>query len=335
MQAPPGPTLAHADPVLLLGSCFSIEMGERLSSAGHNAMCNPLGTIFNPDSLATTLKRLSSGALVTPDDLLWCERQRHFFHWEVGTSLVHPERDGAVDAINARLAAGSAQLQRSRCLFLTLGSAWAYALPDGRIVANCHRQPHTTFSRRLLTVPEATTAVLSAVGAARRANPSLRVVLTVSPVRHWREGAVESSRSKAHLIAAAHAAVEQLEDTFYFPAFELLMDELRDYRWYAEDLLHPSRQAADFVFKRLLESHFDEADAPLRAAVLQLRGAAAHRPQRPHSEAAARFAAQQLSRAEELLREHPHLQLDAELAHFGGGATTASTSASDECGGQD
>ena len=137
-------------------------------------------------------------------------------------------------------------------------------------------------------------------------------------VRHWREGAVESSRSKAHLLAAAHEVAGGVPGVDYFPAYELLMDELRDYRWYAEDMLHPSPAAVDFIFDRLLTACFSAADAPLRAEVGKLRRAAAHRPLHPDGDGARTFAAAQLAQAAELVQRHPHLEvpLAETVAHF-------------------
>ena len=137
-------------------------------------------------------------------------------------------------------------------------------------------------------------------------------------VRHWREGAVESSLSKAHLLAAAHEVAGGVPGVDYFPAYELLMDELRDYRWYAEDMLHPSPAAVDFIFDRLLTACFSAADAPLRAEVGKLRRAAAHRPLHPEGDGARTFAAAQLAQAAELVQRHPHLEvpLAETVAHF-------------------
>ena len=152
-------------------------------------------------------------------------------------------------------------------------------------------------------------------------NPSPHPTPSPEPkqVRHWREGAVESSRSKAHLLAAAHEVAGGTPNVDYFPAFELLMDELRDYRWYNEDMLHPSPAAELFIFERLLTACFRSADAPLRAEVGKLRRAAAHRPLHPHGDGARAFAAAQLAQATELARRHPHLDapLAEVVAHFG------------------
>ena len=331
------PALAHHEPLLFLGSCFSDEVGSRLRDRGHRVCINPLGTIFNPASLSATVQAVASGKTLSPEDVRYCERTGLFYSFEAGSTHAHEKRDVCTSSINDALNAGRHALQESAALFLTLGSAWAYVHregPDaaGGIVVNNHRQPHAEFERKLLSVEEATQHLAAAVDAARQASPSLRkIVLTVSPVRHTREGLVESSRSKAHLLAACHAVCEQQQQqqrqqqrsatrVGYFPAYELLLDELRDYRWFAEDMLHPSHAAAEYVTTRVLESHFDAADDGTRAAVGALRAAARHRHTRPGSAAARAFAEAQRAKCAQLEADHPHLAasgaLRAEAAHF-------------------
>ncbi|KAL1507067.1 hypothetical protein AB1Y20_007928 [Prymnesium parvum] len=281
---PRSPPLAHGDVLLLLGSCFATDVGERLHLAGHPSLYNPLGTMFNPVSIGRTVRRLAGARLFQAEDLQWCEQQEHYFCYEAGARYTHPDAGACLTQLNEAVGRGHAQLMRSECLFLTLGSAWVYTLRSTEtVVANCHRQPQQAFHRSILSPSDVAVHLNDAVAAARAVNPGIRIVLTVSPVRHWREGPVESSRSKAHLLAAAHQVVEadrdrrQLRACFfslgaprpisYFEAYEVIMDELRDYRWYKPDMLHPSEAAVDIVFQRLLASYFAEGDAPIRAAI--------------------------------------------------------------------
>ena len=243
--APAPRPLSHEDGLLLLGSCFSSDVGSRLAHLGHPTLSNPLGTLYNPSSLRRCLEWFADGTLPTESELAYCSRRDVYFSFDAGTSHARETPDECVASLGRALTDGRESLLAARALFLTLGSAWAYDR-NGRIVANCHRQPQGEFTRTLLSPQQVEAHVLGAVSAARSVNPHVHVVLTVSPVRHWREGAVESSRSKAHLISAAHAACAQLEHATYFPSYEILMDELRDYRWYSEDLLHPSNAAAEY-----------------------------------------------------------------------------------------
>ena len=205
------PRLRHADQLFLLGSCFSDEVGARLAHAGHSVCVNPLGTLFNPTSMAGCMERLASGELLDASEVRLDTRTGLFYTFEAGTLHSCEERQACLASVNGALEHGRLALSSSRALFLTLGSAWAYVHRSGTpaasrgIVANCHRQPQEEFRRRLLSVDEIAEDIRRAIGAARRCSPNLsKVVLTVSPVRHWREGALASSRSKAHLLAGAH-----------------------------------------------------------------------------------------------------------------------------------
>ena len=319
--APMRPPLEHSQPLFFLGSCFSSEVSARLQARGHQTTSNPLGTLYNPVSIAQTVERLASGRQLVSSDLSFCERQRHYFSFEAGTAHAAEDPDECLASLNSAIVSGHEALLSSASLFLTMGTAWAYVhRSSGRTVANCHRQPHATFDRQLLSVPNIERRLLDAVRTAQDANPGLRVVLTVSPVRHTKEGATASSRSKAHLLAAVHGVCDAIgwPACAYFPSFEIAIDELRDYRWYAADMIHPSETAADYITERLLEAHFDPTDDDLRASVASLRVARRHKHQRPQSAAASTFAEQQLERCRALHAAHPHMVglLDGEVQHF-------------------
>ena len=274
--------------------------------------------MYNPTSLRQSLEHLVASRI--PDaSLRWCANQEVYYSFETHSNLARPTRGDAQATVSAAARSGHDALRRSACLFLTVGSAWAYEHRElGRVVANCHRQAGDQFDRRLLSVAEATDELRRAVDVARTFDASLPIVLTVSPVRYWREGAVPSARSKAHLLAAVHTVAEETAGVSYFPAYELVLDELRDYRWFKEDMLHPSEQAVDYVWQRLQDAHFRPADDGVRRQVRQLRAAATHRVGRPGSAAARAFAAAQREAVARLLAEHPHLEplLDAERRHF-------------------
>ena len=308
--------LRHHEPLTLLGSCFSDSVGSRLQSYGHSTVINPLGVIYNPVSLARAVELFSQESSIKPEDLHFCERQQHYFSFDAGTVHCHEDADMCAEALSAAIHRGRASLESTSCLFLTLGTAWAYVRPGAGPVACCHRQPQATFERTLLGVDTIESSLRSCISTARSVNPDLRVVLTVSPVRHWREGAVESSRSKAHLVCAAHAVCEAVPEAAYFPSYEILMDELRDYRFYAEDMLHPSDVAIDYVTQRLLETRFDARDDPIREAVKRMRAARSHRHARPRSAAARQFAVDHLTKVTELRDAHPYLDLEEERRHF-------------------
>jgi len=316
-QAQAQHTLRHEDTLLLLGSCFSDEVGARLEHLGHPASYNPLGTMFNPASIERTVDWIASGEPATSESVARCDRQGLYYCYDAGTGHSHEDEEACVAGLNQSLEEARATLSDCKALFLTLGSAWTYVLRStGKIVANCHRQPHSQFERRLLEPAAVAEHVHGAVESARRVNPGLRVVLTVSPVRHWREGAVASSRSKAVLLTAVHQVCDAVPGASYFPSYEVVMDELRDYRWFADDMLHPSAAAVDYVTRRLLRSHFASADDHLRSEVSKIRAAANHRHARPHSTSARDFAQRQLAEANRIGSACPYVHLDDEIAWF-------------------
>ena len=269
--------------------------------------------MYGPTALRQSLEHLVAGSV--DEDMHWCPKQELYYSFETHTSLARPSSEEAREAVDAAARAGHDGLRRASCVFLTLGSAWAYQ-HSGRVVANCHRQPQQLFEKRLLGVEEATDELRRAVRLARTFDASLPLVLTLSPVRYWREGAVESSRSKAHLLAALHTVVDETPGVSYFPSYELVLDELRDYRWFKQDMLHPSDEAVDFVWRRLQRAHFRPSDDAVRLEVQRLRAAATHRSARPNSAAARKFAAAQREAARKLQAKWPHLALAEEIRHF-------------------
>lgn len=236
-----------------IGSCFSDHMFQRFRHHGLGAWISPFGTTYNPISIVNQL--LASLDLV--NDFNLTTQGGQYFYWETShkISAQSPEElKGSV--VKMRLASKLA-LQNMDTLFITLGSAWAYELKaTGLIVANCHKIPATSFSKRLLGITEITDALHELFTRLKQINPFLNIVLTVSPVKHLRDGIVENSRSKARLIEACHSMAESSLGCYYFPAYEILVDELRDYRFYEKDGAHPTEFAIDIVFNALKTAIF-------------------------------------------------------------------------------
>ena len=232
-----------------------------------DALSNPLGTLFNPASIRRAVELFSAPDLASPSQDgggLW-------FNFDAGTALSRPSSADCDDAVARALAAGREQLQRSRCCAsrsAARGRTWTVRAARSSPTATSSA---ARFERRLLGVDECADELRRCLAAARGVGgEDLRALVTVSPVRHWRECSVESSRSKAHLLSAAHEVIDSDDTAEYFPSYEIVMDELRDYRWYDRDMLHPSDAAVDYVFEQLMKSHFSRDDDELRAAVLAL-----------------------------------------------------------------
>ena len=305
------------DGVLLSGSCFTEHMAGRMRQHKFRVLENPNGVLFNPISIASSIVRIIDGEPYRHSDLfhangLWS-------NWDFHGRFSDPDAERALESMNASVERAHDFLRETRWLFLTLGSAWVYQLSDGRIVANCHKAPEERFSRRLLAQEEVLSALDTLVHRVFRVNPEIRLILTVSPVRHMRDGYVENNRSKAVLLQAVHHLAGKFEGIHYFPAYELVIDDLRDYRFYAEDMVHPNHQATAYVWERFAESAFSGPTREAMKEIARLASAMLHRPLHPGSSAHRDFMRSCLQRTRELEARFPSLDFSAEIAHFEAG----------------
>lgn len=308
--------LSHTDRLLLLGSCFTENIGARLVAAKFDTLVNPFGIVYNPVSIARSLERLLEGNRpFTADEL---EEHAGLWHgWEHHGSLSDPDREAALRRLNEAYRQAAAFLRQTNRLLLTLGTADVFSLQKNNvIVANCHKAPAALFHERRLSVDETVAQLIDILQGLHQREPGLRVVLTVSPIRHLRKGPVANQRSKAVLVLACAELCERLPFVSYFPAYELLLDDLRDYRFYQPDLTHPSGQAQDYIWQKFSETHFSPATLQLLQRLRQLQSAVQHRPFRPDSAEHRQFARRQIDLIEGLQNEFPQLDFSAELAHF-------------------
>lgn len=257
-----------------IGSCFSDHMQQRFRHYGLAAWMSPFGTTYNPISIVNQLL----GCIDLTLDFTLNTAENSCFYWETSHKLVHQNPTDLKQFVDyVRVMAHNA-LQRMDTLFITLGTAWVYELKDtGLLVANCHKIPATEFRKRLLSITEITDALHALLSRLNQHNPFLNVVFTVSPVRHIREGLVENSRSKAILIEACHQVVSSSMSAAYFPSYELLIDEFRDYRFFEKDGVHPTEFAIDLVFDKLKSALFSEGLQRVLTEVAQIRQMEQHR----------------------------------------------------------
>ena len=310
--APFGFRIGHSHKGLLVGSCFADRIGRIMRNHKLPVTVNPFGTLFNPASIAATLKRLEEHRSYDAGDLTrYEERWISFVH--------HGAFDGSdckqtLRRINEALETGAEALRTADYAILTLGTAWVYELRDtGRIVANCHKLPAAMFRRRRMSASEIVETLGEAI---TRFLPGRKTILTVSPVRHLGDGATENTLSKSTLILAAHALTESLPDCRYFPAYEILMDDLRDYRFYERDMVHPSETAVEYIWEAFRRNVLDERDNGLLDRAEALRRAMEHRPFDPSGEAHRRFRNRQAEEARALQRQYPDLDFSEEIKFF-------------------
>ena len=253
--------ISHSDRLLFIGSCFSDEMGRRLAERGFDISVNPFGPLYNPLSIANCIHRSLSRQYYTLSDLTPGPRGYHCLDYAMRFS--GEDADSVLDAVNSRLDDMRARIEAGAIVFITLGTVFVYFLAEtGRPVGNCHKFPPSTFIRRRISIEEAREALHSVTTALYAAGAS-QVVFTVSPIRHLSDGFHENTLSKASL----HMAVDMLgESVGYFPSYEIVMDDLRDYRAYADDIVHIAPKAVDYIYEKFEEVFFSTATRQEAAA---------------------------------------------------------------------
>ncbi len=311
----------HPQQLMLMGSCFTENIGDKLRKHKFNVLENPNGILFNPVSVAEAVDSYLSGKMFTTSDI--------FLHNETWHSWKHHSRYSGITAeeciskINSSITQAQQYLKHTDHLMITLGSAWLYTLtPEaanavpGSVAANNHKAPASWFRKRLMQVTEAVALLGDMIRNLQAYNPSLQIIFTISPVRHLREGVIENNRSKAVLIQAVHELVERFEQLYYFPAYELVIDDLRDYRFYAEDLVHPNYHATQYVWEKFTEACMNEETRSLMKEIAELNLAFQHKPFNPGTFQHQKFLKTYLVKTQSLQERHPYLDLSGELEYF-------------------
>lgn len=291
--------LDHSHRVVMFGSCFSEHIAERMHNAGFHVTSNPFGIMFNPASIARNIERLATMQLYSTEDLtLSGERWVSFdFHGDFASRSA----DQAVESMNRAVESGAKALREADTVVLTLGTAWVYR-HNGCVVANCHKLPAQLFTRQMMSVEEITELLTQTI---ENYLPNKQVVLTISPVRHLADGLGGNSLSKATLRVAAARVAERLERVSYFPSFEIMNDDLRDYRFYEADMVHPSVVAVDYIWERWCEWAISPSVGEPMHEAERLWRAALHRPIDPQSEAHREFCRKMNERIDRLSTQYP------------------------------
>jgi hypothetical protein len=307
--------IRYGDKILLTGSCFTEHIGDALQDWKFNILQNPNGILFDAASVASGLISYIEPRMYTADDLVFLNEL--WQSWQHHSVFSGTDRSEVLRKINDSQRRAHAFLKEADWLIITLGSAFSYRLADGGVaVANCHRAPGKVFVKHLMTIEEIQTALDGCLYQLFCFNPKLKILFTVSPVRHIRDGVVENNRSKARLLESVHHLVGKFDRLYYFPAYELVIDVLRDYRFYDIDMVHPNYPATQFVLEKFTEYGIEAAARPLMEELRKLVMARRHRPLHPETGAHARFRREQYEKAAELARRFPFLDLSEELAFF-------------------
>ncbi len=307
----------YSKSMMLMGSCFSENIGQKLIDLKFRIDMNPFGILYNPESIANSLKILLEKQTYTEKDLIF--DQGFWSSFSHHSRFSDADREAALQKINSRIESSNEFLKNADFLIITWGTAWVYELREtGQIVSNCHKVPASEFKRFRLGVSEITEVYRELLEELWKINPKLKVIFTVSPIRHWKDGAVENQVSKATLLLA----IDRLKTGFgnqrcsYFPAYELMMDELRDYRFYAEDMLHLSPVAVDYIFNRFCQSLISKESLNLFPPITKILKAIQHRPVNPQSGEYEKFLRQNIKAITNLLSDFPYLDFSREKTYL-------------------
>ena len=317
-------TIVHVDPlpsplqveskVYFAGSCFAENMAAKMQQLRMEILLNPFGIIYNPIALAEMLHMQKTNTQIPVSDIFSANGvyQNWQFHSKLGD--VNPET--ALQNMQQAVLKGHQFLQTTNYLIITFGTAFVYELPDRKIVANNHKMVAGNFKKRLLSVGEISLSWNTVLAELKSVNPNLIVIFTISPVRHLRDGVVENNLSKATLIQAVHQIIAKNAMCYYFPAYELMMDDLRDYRFYAADMLHPNQVAIDYIWERFASAYTSKDFGDFQLAMEVLNAAKAHQPFHPNSEAHLLFKQQQLEKIKKFQITWSNIPMDDMIQHF-------------------
>jgi len=336
------PSITYTDKLLLAGSCFTEHIGNHLMDVKFRVLQNPNGILFDPLSVCSSLVSYIHNKQYTADDLFYLNESWH--SWQHHSCFSHPDQNECLRMINESQTAAHQFIKDADWLIITLGSSFCYKLDansrlstmwreaggkvtspfsaggeePGMRVANCHKAPAQTFIKHLCTIEETVTALDGTIHQLFHFNKKLKIIFTISPVRHLRDGVVENNRSKARLIEAVHHLVNKFNSLYYFPAYELVIDVLRDYRFCDIDLAHPNYAATQFVLEKFSDHCFDDAAKKLSGEIKKIIIAANHKPFNPQSQQHKQFMQTHLEKAKQLRQQYPFLDFSKEIEYFEG-----------------
>lgn len=313
--------ICQKDKLLLIGSCFTENIGEKLKKYKFPVLENPNGILFNPVSVAEALTNYIENNKFTESNLFFLNEGWH--SWKHHSRFSALSAAEALSKINTSTSAAHNYLKEADYLMITLGSAWVYTLTEkalnvkpGSVAANNHKAPADWFFRKLMTTEEVLHVLDNMLHRLFLFNSKLKIIFTISPVRHLREGVVENNRSKAVLIQAVHHLVNKFDKLYYFPAYELVIDDLRDYRFYAEDLVHPNYFATQYVWEKFADACINEESKALMEEIHSINLAYQHKPFNSSSDQHKRFLQSFYNKAKAIQEQYPYLDFEKELDYF-------------------
>jgi lysophospholipase L1-like esterase len=300
-------TIDYHSKIVSLGSCFAVNIAEKFNYYKFQNTVNPFGILFHPLAIHESIRRAVQEDFFTESDLFFHNERWHCFEVHSDLSAIHKE--DLLKNLNQKVADFKLQIEAATHFLITYGTAWVYReKATQNIVANCHKVPQSQFEKVLLTATTIQKTIQDTIDLIQSINPKATITFTVSPVRHLKDGFIENQQSKANLIIGIHNAInQQLTTINYFPSYEIMMDELRDYRFYAEDLLHPNATAIAYIWERFVSGSVAVESIPIMDEVDQIQKALAHRAFNPNSESHQKFLSNLNERMSNIKKQYPFL----------------------------
>ncbi len=298
----------YSSKLVSFGSCFAENMSDKFDYFKFQNTTNPFGIIFNPISLEKIILRSLHKKYFTENDIFYHNEAWNCF--EVHSELSNPNnKTEFLTTLNQLIDTTNGHLEKATHCLITLGTSWVYKhIESDEIVANCHKVPQKLFTKELLSASDIEASLKNIISEIQNINPNAKFIFTVSPVRHIKDGFVENNVSKAHLITALYQFLSNTTSSIYFPSYEIMMDELRDYRFYAEDMLHPNQTAIDYIWMKFSENYINENEFETMQHVSEIQKSLSHRPFNPNSESHLKFQDNLKQKINTIVAKYPEMK---------------------------
>ena len=291
--------------LVLLGSCFSKNIGNKLTYFKFQTHQNPFGILFHPKAIENLITNAINEKEYVSKDLIFQDERWHSF--DAHSNLSSSNQEILLKKLNSSVQATNKNLKKATHIIITLGTSWVYrSIETGAVVANCHKIPQNKFSKELLSIVEINKSLKTIISLLKSINKDINVLFTVSPIRHLKDGFIENTQSKSHLIAAIHNIVD-CKNVSYFPSYEIMMDELRDYRFYSEDMIHPNKIAINYIWEKFSETWFEENTGSTMKEIELIQKGMAHKPFDKNSEKHQNFLQNLESKKEKIRTQFPFI----------------------------
>ena len=297
----------YTSEVLLFGSCFSENIGDKLSYFKFQTTQNPVGILFHQKAIENLITAAINEKEFTEKDIFFYNERWHSF--DAHSTISSVNKDQILNNLNIGISDTNKKLTSATHVIITLGTAWVYRfIETDKIVANCHKIPQKKFLKEILSIDEITLSLEAIISLIKSINKNINIIFTVSPVRHLKDGFIQNTQSKSHLISAIHNVIDTRKNTHYFPSYEIMMDELRDYRFYTEDMIHPNKTAINYIWEKFLDAWFSNEVTSTMKEIDTIQKGLLHKPFNVNSEKHQQFLKSLASKKQKITSTFPFIK---------------------------